>query len=540
MPLLHTWSLGIEEQFYFVTPLLMLLFARGARPVAHLRALLIGITAVSLASAAWMVQKNRADCFYLLPYRAWELAIGGLLAVYPVAIRSRLLGNILSYAGLVMILGAVFLFTRNTLFPGLSALLPCTGAALVIIAGKSRLLSFKPVVGIGLISYSVYLWHWPLLVFLRLLKQEITAVPAWATVAAVVLSYLLGWLSWKYIETPFRRRAVWSRGRIFALSAVGMATLFSASFFCEKAGRTLGPRSPEAARILKYRESTNPLREQAFVIEPDVRHPYIYGDRAAHPAIALWGDSHADILAYPLHEVALKRHVSFRFYGLRHAPPLPGGLFGIDDDARRFASEYTDKVFELLLNDPDIRTVILAARWASYVEGLTGAYGPSEAGLDNAARVLDLPGRPPPSSQEVRSSFAALLSGTVEKLKKAGKRVVLVYPVPETAHNVPQTLAREVIRGRSPLDYRMPAEKVFYGRQQPVLAIFDALPEGPEMIRIKPHEVLVRDNCIRLMDENDVLYNDDQHLSIEGARFIMPLFNPVFDNHRSVAGAVAN
>jgi hypothetical protein len=415
------------------------------------------------------------------------------------------------------------------------------GSALIIFSGASkqavvsRLFSLKPIVGLGLISYSVYLWHWPLLTATRLLRQEFPTMPAWVTILAGALSIPAGWLSWKFIETPFRRKASWNRRRIFAFSAGGLAALFGVAAFCQQTAGLMNFRPAEAARILRYRESKNPFEQEAFSEKPDSARPFIFGDRTAQPSFALWGDSHADFLAYPLHEIALKRHLAFRFYGISSMPPLPGAGLRNAGDAAAFAKEYNARVFDILLQDADIHTVILAARWAAYVEGLTGSYGPAEAGGDQAIRILDFPNQSSASSEDVRKNFASLVTNTLTKLQAAGKSVVIVYPVPEIAQNVPQALGREVIRGRDPHAFRVPAKGVFFERQQSILEIFDSLPESARLIRVKPADLLIRDGSIRLMEEDDVLYFDDHHLSVPGARLVMPLFGTVFETAEKLA-----
>jgi len=525
MPLLHTWSLGVEEQFYIVIPLLMLQLARGANRDRMRRGVFIAVAIASFAWSAWLVQRDRSLCFYLLPSRAWELALGGLLALYPAPAMNAAVRNILSSAGLLMILAAVVFFSAATPFPGPTALLPCAGTALVICAGSSgtsaagRLLGSRPFVFIGLISYSLYLWHWPLFTLAKQLQLRSESWPSWITPALVVLSFLLGWLSWRFIESPFRCRENWSRRGIFKFSLAGLLALFACAMVVQKTSLFFKLLPPEANRIAAFRQSKNPLGNEGFADNAVATAPYIYGDKSAPPRMALWGDSHANALAYTLHERALAAKQSFRFYGRSGTAPLPGAP-PFSDHTRRAGQEYTDTVLQELLKDDKIKVVILAVRWAYYVEGTTADYGPAEAGPNRSVGVLP--------AENPRETFAVLLRDMVTKLQQSGKTVALVYPVPEAARRVPQFLAEEVLKGRDPAAARIAAAGVFFERQQSVLRTMDALPDSPQLLRIKPHEKLIRDGALVLMHAGDVLYRDADHLTLEGVQFILPLFDPVF------------
>jgi len=529
MPLLHTWSLGVEEQFYIVIPLLMLLLARGPQRDRMRRTVFITVAVASLAWSAWLVQRDRSLCFYLLPSRAWELALGGILALFPAPAMPAAARNILSAAGLLMILASIGFYSAATPFPGPSALLPCAGTALVIFAGTGganaagRLLGSRPFVFVGLISYSLYLWHWPLFTLATHLKLRSDSWPAWITPALVVLSFVLGWLSWRFVETPFRRRERWSRRGIFRFSLAGLLVLFACAMVVQKTNLFFKMLPPEANRIAAFRLSKNPLADEGFSDSAVARSPYIYGDRSVPSRMALWGDSHANALAYTLHERALATKQSFRFYGRSGTIPLPGTP-PFDDRTRRDNQAYTDEVMlELMkdvLGDKQIRVVVLAARWAFYVEGTTADYGPAESGPNRAGGVL--------ATADPRAAFAALLRDVVDKLQRAGKTVALVYPIPEAARRVPQFLAEEALKGRDPAAARIPADGVFFQRQQFVLQPMDALPDSPQLIRIKPHEMLIRDGALVLMHDGSVIYRDADHLTLEGVQYILPLFDPVF------------
>jgi peptidoglycan/LPS O-acetylase OafA/YrhL len=230
-PLLHTWSLGIEEQFYFIFPLLILVVWMFWRK--NIRWVISGIAAASLLFAIWTVRQSPSSAFYLIPFRAWELLLGTIISQnYIPKPKSVVARNLASGAGLLMILIPALMYTGDTLFPGLSAIPPCLGAALIIIAGENgtsligRVLSTRPVTFIGKISYSLYLWHWPIIVFQttnRLFFLSTSGGHSFLKPKLLLLSLVAGTLSWLFIEQPFRTgRMRPSRGRLFLIT--GSAT----------------------------------------------------------------------------------------------------------------------------------------------------------------------------------------------------------------------------------------------------------------------------------------------------------------------------
>jgi peptidoglycan/LPS O-acetylase OafA/YrhL len=231
-PLLHTWSLAVEEQFYIVFPLFLLIIHRWLK--GQYIVWLAPIAVLSFAASVWGVVHDPTATFYLAPTRAWELALGSLLALdaFP-QLRQRLWRELVGLLGLVLIAWGVFAFTYTTPFPGTNALFPAGGAALVIYSGNGcettigKVLGLRPLVFIGLISYSLYLWHWPLLVFAQV--WNIDELTAGQKGVIVVLSFLLAVLSWRFVELPFRRPAgVVRRIPLFggAAAAITCFTLF--------------------------------------------------------------------------------------------------------------------------------------------------------------------------------------------------------------------------------------------------------------------------------------------------------------------------
>lgn len=227
-PLLHTWSLAVEEQFYTLFPLLLMLAWRLGRK--WVLALLVAAAVISLSVAQWGSMNNPTAAFFLLPTRGWELAIGAMAALYlfqrQVPAHSATKSEWLSALGLVLIGLSVLAYSKKTPFPGLYALVPTVGASLIIVFSTpqtltGRLLGSKALVGIGLISYSAYLWHQPLFAFAR----HRTFNDSGHLLAAALATGSLGlaYLSWRFVEQPFRRSGVISRVGVFRFAALGSA-----------------------------------------------------------------------------------------------------------------------------------------------------------------------------------------------------------------------------------------------------------------------------------------------------------------------------
>jgi peptidoglycan/LPS O-acetylase OafA/YrhL len=310
-PLLHTWSLGVEEQFYIAFPLLLLL-VRRLFPARIRLAIWLGF-ALSLAAAVYWMTRDPAAAFYLFPLRAWELLLGTLLSQrYLPALRGPAARHAGGVLGLLLILVPLFAYSAATPFPGLAAAPPCLGAVLIIAAGEhgpslvGRLLSWRPLAFIGLISYSLYLWHWPLLVLVDgyiLLEGPAGRL---GKLGIVLASLLLATLSWRFVETPFRAGASRpNRRRLFqitgaaALALAGIAAAFLISsglafrFPPEvlAIGRRIGPEPMSGWRVgtclLARTDSFSQFSAKSCL-------PSVPG----RPEYLLIGDSHAAAL-YP-------------------------------------------------------------------------------------------------------------------------------------------------------------------------------------------------------------------------------------------------
>ncbi len=267
-PLLHTWSLGVEEQFYIALPLLLMCAHRFLR--ARLKLAVIALSIVSFAVSAYGAYRDQAATFYLVHTRAWELLLGTMLAldIFP-KLSSVISRNVATAAGLVMIVISGLLFSVTTPFPGMAALLPCVGAALLIAGGETgdsivgRGLSLRPVVFIGAISYSLYLWHWPIIVLHNIAPLPLGRLPSSVQKLVIcALSILIAWLSWKFVETPFRAGRFKFSGAPafrFAFASIVFVTILSAATIAFHGFPSRFP--PEAVRVANFLQAPDTYRE---------------------------------------------------------------------------------------------------------------------------------------------------------------------------------------------------------------------------------------------------------------------------------------
>jgi peptidoglycan/LPS O-acetylase OafA/YrhL len=306
-PLLHTWSLAVEEQFYLVFPMLIMAIHKWAPK--KLKVSVVLLTLASLGFGSIQVFVNPSSAFYLPFGRAWELLLGSLLflEVFP-RFRNTWLREFAAICGLVLILAAGLFYSTKTPFPGLSALLPCVGTALIVAAGThattmvGRALSTKPMVGLGLISYSLYLWHWPIIVFQRLGTVLISGASAHATQAAIfAVALAMSYLSWRFVEEPFRRNnPPIARRVLFGFAGTGVLAVSASAIVILLSGGFPSRYSKEAVRVAQYLDRKEPgqyRQGKCFITSgnsaSDFDSSVCLAERSDQPNVLLIGDSHA-------------------------------------------------------------------------------------------------------------------------------------------------------------------------------------------------------------------------------------------------------
>ena len=481
-PLLHTWSLAVEEQFYIFFPLVLLLVARSRSQRFRLWTALIA-AASFVVSLAW-VTLDQPGAYYLLPSRAWELLLGALLALGAVpAIRSRAAAEVAGVVGLALIAGSVLLLSEESLFPGLNALWPCLGAALLIHSGQrgtrvAAWLGSRPLVAIGLVSYSLYLVHWPVIVYTR---YVLLRAPAPLEIAAMLAAMaVLAWASWRFVEQPFRNRRRVSNRAIWVLSGGAIAITFVVGVATFRADGW-PQRLPAEARAMVAAAKVVDADPKCF-LEGTYE---AWGGSACFlvrnpgPRVLLWGDSHANHYVPAIRTRAATIDASVLQY--TSAGCLP--VLGVEQTRRDHCTPNSRQV-PAIIRRFGIDRVVLSANWD---------YGLEQNGL---------------SLDEVRS--------TVAQLRAMGVDVRIIGDNPDFSFSNPAFLAYRLSQRDNP-------QQPFFIGTRNDWAVNEALAEiaGPGKF-VNPSALLCPDprRCL-VYDGRQSLMMDNAHFSPAGADWVM-------------------
>jgi peptidoglycan/LPS O-acetylase OafA/YrhL len=503
-PLLHTWSLAVEEQFYVFFPALLLVLFRF-RPLRTKTALLsifLAGTAASFALSLWSLVEAPLASFYLLPSRAWELLLGSVLALLP---RPGDLGgkgwplDLVAWGGLVAILVPSWLYTSETPFPGVAALSPVLGTAAFIWAtngvesggrrGSARqIMALRPVVFIGLISYSLYLWHWPLLAFARYVN--ISEPSLTVRVGLVVASLVVATLSWRFVETPFRHHGVAKRP-VFIFSFAGASLLLLTALSATVVFARGFPQrvAPEILEIVNVRIQ-RPEMEQIGIKQvkaADVKE--LGGNAESSPQLLLWGDSHAWALSPAVAKFCREHNIRGQAIYHPATPPLVDYVSRSNQGLDHRSPEWAEEVAGYIART-GIKNVIVAGYWSKQEQ-------------------ISPPG-----------VLEAAVKSTVQRLSAAGANVYFFLQVPTHEAPVPDAMARSMYFGYTSDAWRVDEQD--YARvNQRVLAALGGFPRdqvtiinpGPDFIDPESGELLVQIG-------NRPIYYDSHHLSPLGAETV--------------------
>lgn len=434
-PLLHLWSLGVEEQYYLLFPAFIALIYRHPNKRLLFPALAISFL-ISLALSIVLVYYKPSATFYLLPTRAWELLGGAIIATGRLPKFSK--PNAWGVIGLGLIGYALFYLHEGSVFPGVNAIAPVFGAALIIHAGSdgrsivSRLLTNPLLVFVGTISYSLYLWHWPVAVYLRFF-----APGAWTGFVIVLMSLALATLSHRFIEEPIRSNRVLKRNTSLSL-ATGLAGIFMIGACFSLVSNNgfpdrLKPETVLAADINTYAHEADECH--FYQLEGIKSNEFcIFGEIDAEPSVALIGDSHAHALR-PAVEIGMegtsRAAIHLTYSGCR---PLVGVY---EPDTKRCA-QFMEEVTRVISETPSIDTIFLAGFWIVSYSGFSDRNA-NNVFMDSESSGMDISKNP--------KVFARGLRRSIEALHSPGRRIYVVGDVPEVGVNARTTWARMVEAG---------------------------------------------------------------------------------------------
>jgi peptidoglycan/LPS O-acetylase OafA/YrhL len=516
-PMLHLWSLGIEEQFYIVWPLLLVLTRRWALPAYGMTGVVI---AASFALNVFSVGNHPVAAFYLPLTRFWELAVGGFLASRelrrgshgpPMAGSGRLVANGKAALGLVLVGLSLGVLDEHTPFPGAWAALPVLGAALLISASREawlnkHLLGSRVLVFVGLVSYPLYLWHWPLLAFRRMVWPGQHSLVV--TLGLVLLGFLLAWLTYRFVEQPIRHGRAWRSSSRIALLAFGIAAtaVLGACVHQQLVPARLEDRDAFARRELQldksWRDSAGSAKCDG-IAEPVRRFCTSFGEGAGQGTFVVWGDSHASAWSPVFHEAARELGMRAVVFSLEGCPPLVGVRRSDVHGARHCGS--FDAAEQILESIRQLRPqhVFLVARWSMYQHGWR-----VNQRLQKATHFLTVERDGVADIETSRRALTTQLDKTLQLLE--GSPVTIIRTVPVLGLSARTGLLR------APEDFEptLVQHKAYEALGDEL--IDRAVRTRRQVDAIDPSQRLCEVKCRAVVDGR-LVYSDDNHLTAQGA-----------------------
>jgi len=529
-PLLHTWSLAVEEQYYILFPLFLMMMWRFRR--RWILSSFIVISLFSLAAAEWAAYNAPKANFFLLTTRAWELAIGASIAFYfvyrrntvRILLSNKFIDEVLGLAGLIMIGYAVYVFDETVPFPSTYALIPTIGTGLIIIFSSSqtlvgRLLGTKILVGIGLISYSTYLWHQPVFAFFR--YKSIVEPSKLLYAMLVILSLILAYLSWRYIEKPFRKKDLFDRKIIFRFTIAGTALFI----IIGSAGQyTKGfPNRFKLDKSIYDDFVFNDLRANCnkdFGNKPSDKKICTLGTTTNdnHLKFVIFGDSHAEAILPAFNSAAQSLNVKFAHLGAGGCPPLLSADIAKGNYGAGVCENIALRQFEYVkLNK--IKEVFFVSRWSLYTDG---SYDKKMKGyflVDKKNNKL--------TKKSSRAVFIRSLENTIEAYRNIGAKIHVVYQIPQQKIS-PKSLyyklwsssltdkKRDNILASKSISLNQSYDLQSYNRN-----VFERLALQGKIEVVNLDDIYCRSNICLIGDRNHSYYFDEDHVSVSGASLMV-------------------
>ncbi len=519
LPLLHTWSLSVEEQFYVVFPIVLMLLWRFWR---NGRSAVLGLLGIaSLAACLWYELRDPSFNFFFAPTRAWELLAGSMVALHrnrwnTGALARPAAHEWLSALGIGLVLMAVCGYDKDTPFPGRFAIAPVLGTALILCFCTPRtllgkVLASRGFVGIGLVSYSAYLWHQPLFAFARTVSAS--HPPQAVFVALIALTGVLSCLSWRFVEMPFRQPGRFSRPRIFTLSLAASLCFVGVGVAGHLRHGAPG-RFDQASNQLAASAVGSPKRtgchtEGLAYLKPGLACRYF----AEHVTWAVLGDSHGVELAWALAE---------------ELKPNGRGVLHLTDSGCQPAltfesnvpgcSRWLQESLALLEASPELHDVVLVFRHSFHLYGDQLRSYPAVP--DTAPAFLREQG-----PQAARAAYWNSFAEVVRRLKAAGKNVHVVEPIPELGASIDRLIYKRDLFGAATVQTDGGSVAWYERRNREVLLQLASLRLANGVNRVGSRDAVCDATTCRAVIDGEAMYFDDNHLSVAGARRLARLIH---------------
>lgn len=533
-PLLHTWSLAVEEQFYIFLPLLLILLARWRWGLVGA---LVALWAASLAACILITPLSHTAAFYLFPFRAWELLSGVLLAIWGYETRYKWRGHpALSWVGLVMVGASIWFIPAGPLFPGLLAIPPVLGTVLLLSSGTgansvNRLLTLPQMRKIGLISYSLYLWHWPVYTLSTYLRGGYSGL--FESLLWMGVAFGLAWLSWRFVEQPVRHARNLRGQTVFAGMALGSAAALAfGGYLFVKDG--LPTRFGPEARV--HIAATGDFLQdwsRCYIAEDlplDGLEVCPIGPEG-DPRVLVWGDSHVRAMKEGLDLAAHEAGVPGIILWRAGCPPL----FGVRkiESAATLAQDTACtqanlQIKQALRRLDSLDAVLLIGRWSYYATG-------QGLGANARDRITLHPTEAPLSTDTGQAQLLIkAAAATVAELSQVVDHVLVLRQPPEIPLYDSRDAAREAAHARLPLAAK-PETRASVPRDAIVLR--SALSDAPWLPLATSGAITFLDtwpffctqNLCSAIQQNQGQYFDNNHLTNSAAIRIREVLRPVFD-----------
>lgn len=522
-PLLMTWSLAVEEQFYVAFPLIMLLLR--SRTQRSLLVILTFLSSLSLFASIYAEFHFSNTNFYFPLTRAWELGAGTLLAVWQAGRKRASVSNwkidLGGATGIALIIGSIFFYNPQTRFPGYEAIPPVLGAVLVIGSPGSRanrILAIRPLVGIGLISYSLYLWHWPLLSFAQIVSGS--PLHPRTTILLMAVAFAVSTASYFFVEKPFRTRGKAQTSTVLiayglvVLLLVGVSGIFSFT-------NGLPSRAPELAKI---EFQANMERDHPCLVNRrnQLAVPCIPPPDGERSTMALLGDSHAESISSVVRERLAEK--KWQLVVLTHpkCPPTKGTTRWISTTETASCRQFNRDALDYVLSRPDISTVALLAGWGGRIYIPDRSSGPDATQSDEQSAI----------------NLKAGVQDEISALEAGGKRVILMDDFPEFSFDPVASVRYRAMRTRRILNAYLLSDEPQQWQSTSQDASLE-LTSAKRLVSAKFAELKVEDSKLRIVSLKDAFcysgrcyfsgpsqlyYFDGDHLSDVGAMRTMSLW----------------
>ncbi|MFM2588592.1 acyltransferase family protein [Vibrio sp. TBV020] len=525
-PLLHTWSLSVEWQFYIVFPFLVW----GLNKVCskYLFIFLLFFALLSLQLSRYIVDIDPDMAFYFLITRAWELILGGLITFYRTSqfdtlIKERLSSFIyrcLPVFGILLVIFSMIFISHNVKHPSFVTLLPVVGTCLFIMfydktSVAISIFSLKPVVNVGLISYSLYLWHQPIFVFFRLIETPSFRIEHF--VLLMLITLLISYASYQFIEISFRRKLSFKVLLAFMGSSVLFFSLYSigVSGYIDKfSTKPIAIASMEANNRNPYKCMVN-----GKVKLNDLTYCYI-GQQDNIKAIIV-GDSHAEALTTSISSLLDLDRDGVLAFTRASCPFILNAKNNRNGDACYYENFLRlERIQQEFPNIP----VFIVARWGAYLYGQSDP----ERIIDDNHPSMYFGNNEQIEIKQLESLFQENLKKTLCEAKKSSP-VFITQPVPEMRRNIPKVMSSDLSQGKYGLDYSIDI-RLYFQRNNILRSMISSASDSCGVTVIDPIKVLCRDGrCMAEIDGRPI-YFDGDHLSEFGNKLLSPLFKQYLNN----------